>query len=185
MHATILFALLAVTGTNGYISNQHEEAAVASPGAGCCGCQQGCSSCDGGGKGGRISMAQRMGANPRGSVFGMMPQTCYNPPYGCYAPTRFEHRYPAFHGHYYRNPYNYRNYFDYPWHAEMHEPTSLFSYNTESNSPTRAPLPAHARTPQRGTPLAPVTNAQPRPTPVKATPVTARQNWAPVTNVGR
>ncbi len=38
-------------------------------------------------------------------------------------------RYPAFHGTYYRRPYNYRNYFDYPWHAKLHEPTSLFTFN--------------------------------------------------------
>lgn len=60
-----------------------------------------------------------------------MPQTCYSPRYGCYpGNSRYIHRYPAFHGAYYRRPYNYRNAFDYPWHAEMHEPTSLFSYNT-------------------------------------------------------
>ena len=75
----------------------------------------------------------------------MMPQTCYDPPYGCYAGTRYNQRYPAFHGTYYRSAYNYRAYFDYPWHAEMHEPTSHFSYNTEDSIPTHAPLPAHAR----------------------------------------
>jgi hypothetical protein len=57
------------------------------------------------------------------------PQSCYNPSYGCYASTRFMHRYPAFHGYYYREAYNYRHYFDYPWHAGLHEPTSHFSYN--------------------------------------------------------
>jgi len=61
--------------------------------------------------------------------FGPMPQSCYNPSYGCYASTRFMNRYPAFHGYYYRNAYNYRHYFDYPWHAGLHEPTSHFSYN--------------------------------------------------------
>lgn len=54
-------------------------------------------------------------------------------------------RYPAFHGTFYRDAYNYRNYFDYPWHAEMHEPTSQFSYNTEPNTRNHAPLPAHAQ----------------------------------------
>lgn len=58
-----------------------------------------------------------------------MPQSCYQPHYGCYpAGSRWTHRYPAFHGNYYRRPYNYRNLFDYPWHARMHEPASLFSY---------------------------------------------------------
>ena len=59
-----------------------------------------------------------------------MPQTCYNPRFGCYSGNnRHMHRYPAFHGYYYRRPYNYRNLADYPWHAELHEPTSHFSYN--------------------------------------------------------
>jgi hypothetical protein len=61
-----------------------------------------------------------------------MPQTCYSPRYGCYyGNNRYMNRYPAFHGTFYRRPYNYRNLFDYPWHAEMHEPTSLFSYNVQ------------------------------------------------------
>lgn len=64
---------------------------------------------------------------------GPMPQTCYEPRYGCYpGNARTNHRYPAFHGSYYRSPYNWRNAFDYPWHAEPHEPTSLFSYQTEA-----------------------------------------------------
>ena len=59
-----------------------------------------------------------------------MPQSCYNPAYGCYPGNdRRINRYPAFYGSYYRKPYNYRNTFDYPWHAGLHEPTSLFSYN--------------------------------------------------------
>jgi hypothetical protein len=76
---------------------------------------------------------------------GPMPQTCYNPSFGCYASTRFMHRYPAFHGNYYRTAYNYRSYFDYPWHAGLHEPTSHFSYHVPGEIPTQeipAPLPA-------------------------------------------
>ncbi|MCI0359412.1 MAG: hypothetical protein L0211_13120 [Planctomycetaceae bacterium] len=80
---------------------------------------------------------------------GPMPQSCYNPSFGCYASTRFMHRYPAFHGYYYRSAYNYRHYFDYPWHAGLHEPTSHFSYNTPSAAagepivpPPPAPEPA-------------------------------------------
>ena len=58
------------------------------------------------------------------------PQTCYAPRFGCYdSNNRHMNRYPAFHGVYYRRPYNYRNLFDYPWHAGLHEPTSHFSYN--------------------------------------------------------
>jgi hypothetical protein len=69
------------------------------------------------------------GRGQRGGCLGPMPQSCYNPSFGCYASSRFMHRYPAFHGYYYRSAYNYRHYFDYPWHAGLHEPTSHFSYN--------------------------------------------------------
>ena len=73
---------------------------------------------------------------------GPMPQSCYNPSFGCYPSTRFMHRYPAFHNTYYRSAYNYRQYFDYPWHAQLHEPTSMFSYHVPGeNQPTMAPLP--------------------------------------------
>jgi hypothetical protein len=64
-----------------------------------------------------------------------MPQTCYNPRFGCYPGNdRHTNRYPAFHGSYYRRPYNYRQLFDFPWHAELHEPTSLFSYNVDGEA---------------------------------------------------
>lgn len=91
-----------------------------------------------------------------GHCWGPMPQTCYDPPYGCYPGSRFTNRYPAFHGTYYRRPYNYRNAFDYPWHADLHEPTSHFSYNvTGDTGGSRAPQPL---------PVAPVpTSAGPLP----------------------
>ena len=38
------------------------------------------------------------------------------------------HRYPAFHGYYYRKPYNYRHYYEYPWHASPHAPQAFFTY---------------------------------------------------------
>lgn len=54
---------------------------------------------------------------------GPMPQTCYGPRYGCYpGHNRYINRYPAFHGSYYRQPYNYQHWFEYPWHAAPHEP---------------------------------------------------------------
>ena len=60
---------------------------------------------------------------------GPMPQTCYQPRFGCYpGNARDIHRYPAFHGYYYRQPYNYRHYFEYPWHAQPHEPLGYFTY---------------------------------------------------------
>ena len=58
--------------------------------------------------------------------FQPMPQTCYSPHYGCYPGNgRDIHRYPAFHGYYYRQAYNYRPLFEYPWQAGMHEPLPL------------------------------------------------------------
>ena len=66
------------------------------------------------------------------SVSRMMPQTCYDARYGCYyGGGRHMHRHTAFAGTYYRSPYNYRHYYQWPWHADPHEPTSLFSYNVE------------------------------------------------------
>lgn len=101
-----------------------------------------CDECDqcGGGHGGRHH------GQSRGGVMGPMPQSCYNPSFGCYPSTRFMNRYPAFHQTYYRRPYNYRNVFDYPWHAELHEPTSYFSYHVKEeqrrgNQPTPATQP--------------------------------------------
>lgn len=64
--------------------------------------------------------------------FGPMPQSCYGPRYGCYpANQRYTHRHPAFHGWFYRKPNNYRNFFDYPWHAGSHEPTSFYSKDAQ------------------------------------------------------
>lgn len=77
------------------------------------------------------------------------PQSCYDPSFGCYRGSRFMHRYPAFHGYYAREAYNYRHYFDYPWHAGLHEPTSMFSYHVPGEAAAEnvppAPVPASAR----------------------------------------
>jgi hypothetical protein len=82
---------------------------------------------------------------------GPMPQSCYNPSFGCYPSTRFMHRYPAFHNYYYRAAYNYRHYSDYPWHAGLHEPTSMFSYHVPGESGAQTlPVPTpSASQPQR------------------------------------
>ena len=102
----------------------------------------GCSSCGGCGRGRCGGCCDDYGWIRRA---GPMPQTCYNPRHGCYSGNnRFMHRYPAFHGYYYRNPYNYRHLFDYPWHAELHEPTSMFSYNFEEESTTSSSTPTQA-----------------------------------------
>lgn len=81
-------------------------------------------------------------ATLHGGCMGPMPQTCYEPPYGCYHGSRWNNRYPAFHGTYYRKAYNYRNYFDYPWHAEMHEPTSEFSFHVTGDTGAPGQLPS-------------------------------------------
>ena len=117
MHA-VLLTVLALAGGDGAYPIHDQQVAPA-------GHHGGCDECNGGG-------------HHRGKYkqpHWMMPQTCYNPKFGCYAADRHMNRYPAFHGTYYRRPYNYRTVFDYPWHAELHEPTSLFSYHV--NAPPR------------------------------------------------
>jgi hypothetical protein len=104
----IVLTVLALGGGGGYSGEISDNGA--------------CESCNHGGGHGHLH-------GQHGGCLGPMPQSCYNPSFGCYASTRFMHRYPAFHGYYYRSPYNYRHYFDYPWHAGLHEPTSHFSYN--------------------------------------------------------
>lgn len=50
----------------------------------------------------------------------------------CYPGNVWSHqRYPAFHGSYYHSPYNWRSAFNYPWHAEPHQPASLYPYQPE------------------------------------------------------
>ncbi len=91
----------------------------------------------------------------------MMPQSCYDPTYGCYRGSRFMNRYPAFHGTYYRRPYNYRNYFDYPWHAELHEPTSLFSYNVSEQTDEAEPPSPRGFIPQPRSVVQPTPSVRP------------------------
>jgi hypothetical protein len=117
MNVVILTVLATLGGTDGYsTAGAHNEVVYASPTGDCAAC---------GGGHGRCGHGHR----PHGGWLGMMPQTCYNPTLGCYDGNRHNNRYPAFHGTYYRRPYNYRNVFDYPWHADLHEPTSNFAYN--------------------------------------------------------
>jgi hypothetical protein len=127
MHATLL-TLILVTGAAAadVDTNCDNDAKAVSSADGRHG------GCDGCAEGGDSRRSQHLA---RG---GLMPQSCYGPAYGCYPGNdRRMHRYPAFHGNYYRNPYNYRNEFDYPWHAGLHEPTSLFSYNVTSETTDR------------------------------------------------
>jgi hypothetical protein len=76
--------------------------------------------------------------------FHAMPQTCYSPRFGCYPGNgRDIQRYPAFHGSYYRRPYNYRTLFEYPWYARPHEPRPLAPY-CERPEVVASPLPEAA-----------------------------------------
>ena len=113
--------------------------------AGCRQCKAG--TCRGGCRGklsGRNEKPRRRDTRIGRGKYGPEPASCYQPNYGCYPGSRFMHRYPAFHGTYYRRPYNYRNVFDYPWHAGLHEPTSHFSYNVRSKIDQRG-LQPHQR----------------------------------------
>jgi len=91
------------------------------------------------GYGGVYPYDARVGHGALWVQFGPMPQSCYQPRYGCYpGATRHTHRHSAFHGWFYRRPYNYRNLFEYPWHAELHEPTSFFSHDVNRKATTDA-----------------------------------------------
>ena len=122
----VLATLLLATGADPIAANSANSIVASVDHAGA-----GCDSCGGAqGYGGRYGGGRRNRSNRMSRHGGPMPQTCYAPRYGCYGSNqRHTHRYPAFHGTYYRRSYNYRNVFDYPWHAELHEPTSHFSYN--------------------------------------------------------
>ncbi len=134
MHAVLLTVLAIAGGDGTYPMNDYNVAPA--------GHHAGCNEC-----GGHGAYKQ-----PKW----MMPQTCYNPKFGCYGSDRYTNRYPAFHGTYYRRPYNYRNVFDYPWHAELHEPTSFFSYHVQAQQqqPAAQPLaPEMAQHPHSPVPM--------------------------------
>ena len=134
----VLLTMMALTGadTGQVATSSPSDAYYAVPGevsgADCTACSCDSPSCG-------MSHAERIAAKHAAKAAArqrkhMMPQTCYQPRFGCYySGNRMMNRYPAFHGTFYRRPYNYRNLFEYPWHAELHEPTSLFSYNVETN----------------------------------------------------
>lgn len=143
-----LLTVLALGGANGAALHGGSNGGAAT--GSCDGCQGG----GGHGHGGGWWLGHKL----HGHCAGPMPQTCYDPAYGCYPGTRYMNRYPAFHGTYYRRPYNYRNVFDYPWHADLHEPTSFFSYGVTGD-------PGGARADFAPEPLIPV------PTPSAALPL--------------
>ncbi|MCO6456961.1 MAG: hypothetical protein J5I93_16805 [Pirellulaceae bacterium] len=128
----VLFTLLALTGADAsHASANHAHSATVSSAGACAAADcQGCGTGLSHAERRAVKRAEHAAEHERQH---MMPQTCYAPRHGCYySGDRHMHRYPAFHGTFYRRPYNYRNVFDYPWHAELHEPTSLFSYGVET-----------------------------------------------------
>jgi hypothetical protein len=138
MHAVLLTVLALAGGDGGYPMNDPYLAPA--------GYQGGCDECNGRGHHNKYKQPKCM-----------MPQTCYNPKYGCYGADRHMNRYPAFYGTYYRRPYHYRTVFDYPWHAELHEPTSFFSYHVNAppqQTPAGQPLiPAQTQHPYSPVPM--------------------------------
>ena len=105
-------------------------------------------------------------------------------------------RYPAFHATYYKRAYNYRNYFDYPWHAELHEPSSLFSYETVADNESTdsfAPVldPGEQTLPPAPVPVVPVSAAYrnaPRPAATAKQPimpVKQASTLAPIVHIAR
>ena len=135
-----------------------------------------CDACGGHhGHGGLLGRGHFGGHHLHGHCWGPMPQTCYDPPYGCYPGTRHMNRYPAFHAAYYRRPYNYRNVFDYPWHADLHEPTSFYSYNVSGETGGARP----------GAPQPVAQPPRPIPTPVAALPLHQRLEQATARPVER
>ena len=122
MQATLLTLLLLTGAPQPAVNGQQQPAAVVED----CDCgayqEDGCG-CTAGRSRGDVAWGCVR------NCLGPMPQTCYAPRFGCYpGNNRHMHRYPAFHGYYYRQAYNYRHLFDYPWHATPHEPQGFYVY---------------------------------------------------------
>ena len=133
MHAALL-TVLVIAGTEPPAlivagdSTPPTTAMISSSGCSECG-DVACTGCGSGAVG---SYGRQGGTSWYRDWFGPMPQTCYGPRYGCYpGGSRTINRYPAFHGYYYRKPYNYRHYYEYPWHAAPHNPQAFFTFRPE------------------------------------------------------
>lgn len=172
MHA-VLLTLFLLPGANQEIAAVEQQPYLADEAGGCATC---------GAAEGRCRHGCAIGGVVKGAVswgwdwFGPMPQTCYQPRFGCYpGNSRDIHRYPAFHGYYYREPYNYRHYFDYPWHAQPHEPLGYFSYQRNNGVPgPDGQVPVEA-------PVPPAIENQPAPAPPPAPKPAAntQSRWQP------
>ena len=142
MHAALLTILLIAGADQPAAAVAGQPAVVPATMVSSCDCSGvGCDECSSGAVGSPGAYVGRSWFSDR---LGPMPQTCYNPRFGCYAGTgRTMHRYPAFHGYYYRSPYNYQHYFEYPWHASPHDPRAFFTYGQEMGAPEMIePMPA-------------------------------------------
>src|SRR5688572_16870743 len=100
MHAVLLTLIALGGGVDGYASERVTQSsadiynASSIDGGGDCGY----GGCGAGGCGKHHEKGGKLGG-----WFGHMPQTCYSPRYGCYyGNNRHMHRYPAFHGNFYR-----------------------------------------------------------------------------------
>lgn len=140
MHAALMSLVVAagvgqVQATGPVVASPAPEMGYYASTGDCCGCQQGCQQgcgCDDCCGRATTSSGYR---SCLCAWWGPMPQTCYAPRFGCYAGNnRHMHRYPAFHGYYYREPYNYRHLFDYPWHAAPHEPQGFLTYEVDRSA---------------------------------------------------
>lgn len=178
MHS-VLLSLLLVAGANPQAVPVEQQSFSADQTGGCATCGAAVGRC---GHGCAVKSAVRGVSDYAWDWFGPMPQTCYQPRFGCYpGNSRDIHRYPAFHGTYYREPYNYRNYFDYPWHAQPFEPLGYFSYQPKTGAKLEEGVPTEA-------PVPPDVSSRPVPAPPVATRPsgavqsgwkTARQRTAP------
>lgn len=168
MHA-VLLTLFLVTGAEQPAPQADLQPYAAPVVGGCEACggqqQEGCGTCRGGG-------CIKGAFNRVWDWWGPMPQTCYEPRFGCYSGnSRYMNRYPAFHGYYYRQPYNYRQYFDYPWHAQPYEPMGYFTYQKSAPADPQSAPPVEMESPM------PVPAA---PSAVPAPPSMSQHGWKPM-----
>ncbi len=143
MHAALISILLVTAAPHAPMGGYQHTATIMEGGTivdEACGCAgSGCAECTGctqtAGCTGAVPSCDAYPDVPRthwAAWWGPMPQTCYAPRFGCYpGNNRHMNRYPAFHGSYYRRPYNYRHLFDYPWHAMPNEPQGFAAMGGE------------------------------------------------------
>jgi hypothetical protein len=176
MH-TVLLTLFIVAGADqpapAMMEQPSQQSVAPASGGDCAGCE---------GRNGVVARGRGCvgaGFNYVWDWFGPMPQTCYSPRFGCYPGNeRYIQRYPAFHGYYYRQPYNYTHYFDYPWHAQPHEPVGYFTYQ-KSPAADGSPVPAPPAVPTPAGVQDPSFSPPPAPPAPPVPPTTTQGRWHP------